>query len=146
MSEEKPPGARVVSESATRTNPLAPRTLRVCRSGRSYVNVRSNLGSQGGPYDPTASKDAGGTPASQLLRDYGAQVVQVVTNFAQHFGKSPDKLGPDQLRTYPEYLLKERRLAVHRSVDLESMLRRPVSKAGRSSAGGPRNHTTLSAL
>jgi hypothetical protein len=33
--------------------------------------------------------------------------LQVVTNFAQHFGKSPDKLGPDQLRTYQAYLLKE---------------------------------------
>ena len=26
--------------------------------------------------------------------------LQVVTNFAQHFGKSPDQLGPDHLRTY----------------------------------------------
>ena len=26
--------------------------------------------------------------------------LQVVTNFTKHFGKSPDKLGPDQLRTY----------------------------------------------
>ena len=40
--------------------------------------------------------------------------LQVVTNFAQHFGKSPDKLGPDQLRTYQAYLLRERKLAVAR--------------------------------
>ena len=26
--------------------------------------------------------------------------LQVVTNFAKHFGKSPGKLGADQLRTY----------------------------------------------
>ena len=37
--------------------------------------------------------------------------LQVVTNFTKHFGKSPDKLGPDQLRTYQAYLLKERKLA-----------------------------------
>lgn len=72
--------------------------------------------------------------------------LQIVTNFAQHFGKSPDKLGPGQLRTYQAYLLKEHKLAVHRPVDLQSVLPRQVSKAGRSTAGGPRNHTTLSAL
>jgi site-specific recombinase XerD len=38
--------------------------------------------------------------------------LQVVTNFAKHFGKSPDQLGPDQLRTYQAYLLKEHKLAV----------------------------------
>ena len=33
-----------------------------------------------------------------------------VERFARHFGKSPDKLGPDHLRTYQAYLLKERKL------------------------------------
>ena len=32
--------------------------------------------------------------------------------FAQYFGKSPDKLGPSELRSYQAYLLKERKLAV----------------------------------
>ncbi len=32
--------------------------------------------------------------------------------FAIHFGKSPDKLGPDELRSYQAYLLTERKLAV----------------------------------
>jgi len=41
--------------------------------------------------------------------------LQVVTDFAKHFGTSPDKLGPNQLRTYQAYLLKERKLgARHR--------------------------------
>ena len=36
--------------------------------------------------------------------------LRFVERFAQHFGKSPDKLGPDHLRTYQAYLLKVRRL------------------------------------
>ena len=34
-----------------------------------------------------------------------------VEEFARHFGKSPDKLGLDQLRSYQAYLLKQRKLA-----------------------------------
>ncbi len=49
--------------------------------------------------------------------------LQVVTNFAQHFGKSPDKLGPDQLRTYQAYLLKERKLASGTAVNYVAALR-----------------------
>jgi integrase/recombinase XerD len=33
-------------------------------------------------------------------------------SFSRHFGKPPDQLGPDQLRTYQAYLLKVRKLAV----------------------------------
>ena len=36
--------------------------------------------------------------------------LRYVERFAQHFGKSPDKLGPDHLRTYQAYLLKVRKL------------------------------------
>ena len=38
--------------------------------------------------------------------------VRTVAAFAKHFGKPPDKLGPDDLRSYQAYLLKERKLAV----------------------------------
>jgi integrase/recombinase XerD len=38
--------------------------------------------------------------------------VRAVQQFAQYFGKSPDKLGPSELRSYQAYLLKERKLAV----------------------------------
>ena len=38
--------------------------------------------------------------------------LRVVSEFAKYFGKSPDKLGPNELRTYQAYLLKERKLAV----------------------------------
>jgi integrase/recombinase XerD len=38
--------------------------------------------------------------------------LQAVTDFARHFGKLPDKLGPDELRSYQAYLLRERKLTV----------------------------------
>src|ERR1700719_5006630 len=47
-------------------------------------------------------------------RNYSAittrNYLRVVTEFAKHFGKSPDKLGPNELRTYQAYLLTERKL------------------------------------
>ena len=47
-------------------------------------------------------------------RNYSAgttrSYLRFVERFAQHFGKSPDKLGPDHLRTYQAYLLRERKL------------------------------------
>ena len=38
--------------------------------------------------------------------------LRTVAEFAQHFGKPPDKLGPDDLRSYQAYLLQERKLTV----------------------------------
>ena len=38
--------------------------------------------------------------------------LQAVASFARYFGKSPDMLGPDELRSYQAYLLRERKLAV----------------------------------
>jgi site-specific recombinase XerD len=47
-------------------------------------------------------------------RNYSERTIRYylrfVERFAKHFGKSPDKLGPDHLRTYQAYLLKERKL------------------------------------
>jgi len=37
--------------------------------------------------------------------------LRFVERFAKHFGKSPDKLGPDDLRSYQAYLLKQRKLS-----------------------------------
>src|SRR5262252_353202 len=36
--------------------------------------------------------------------------LQYVTAFARHFGKPPDQLGPNELRSYQAYLLRERKL------------------------------------
>jgi len=46
--------------------------------------------------------------ADTTIRRY----LRFVERFAHHFGKSPDKLGPEHLRTYQAYLLKQRKLAV----------------------------------
>ena len=47
-------------------------------------------------------------------RNYTAATIRhylrFVEEFAQHFGKSPDKLGPEHLRSYQAYLFKERKL------------------------------------
>ncbi len=44
-------------------------------------------------------------------RNYSAiatrNYLRVVTEIAKYFGKSPDKLGPTELRTYQAYLLQE---------------------------------------
>ncbi|WP_157468032.1 site-specific integrase [Edaphobacter aggregans] len=48
-------------------------------------------------------------------RDYSARTiryyVRFVERFAQHFGKSPDKLGLEHVRSYQSYLLTQRRLS-----------------------------------
>jgi integrase/recombinase XerD len=36
--------------------------------------------------------------------------VRFVERFAEHFGKSPDKLGPEHVRSYQSHLLKQLRL------------------------------------
>ena len=49
--------------------------------------------------------------------------LRVVSEFAKYFGKSPDKLGPNELRTYQAYLLKERKLTPGRVVNRVAALR-----------------------
>jgi hypothetical protein len=48
--------------------------------------------------------------ASQLQLRTIWRYLRFVERFAKHFGKSPDKLGPDHLHSYQAYLLKERKL------------------------------------
>jgi integrase/recombinase XerD len=38
--------------------------------------------------------------------------LKIVESFAKHFGRPPDQLGPEQIRSYQVYLLKERKLGV----------------------------------
>jgi site-specific recombinase XerD len=49
--------------------------------------------------------------------------LHAVEQFAKHFGKPPDKLGPDELRSYQAYLLTERKLAVGSVVGRVAALR-----------------------
>ena len=49
--------------------------------------------------------------------------LRVVSDFAKHFGKSPDKLGPNELRTYQAYLLRERKLTPGTAVNCVAALR-----------------------
>jgi integrase/recombinase XerD len=60
-------------------------------------------------------------------RNYSAittrNYLRVVSDFAQHFGKSPDKLGPNELRTYQAYLLTECKLTPGTVVNRVAALR-----------------------
>jgi integrase len=60
-------------------------------------------------------------------RNYSAittrNYLRVVTEFAKYFGKSPDKLSPNELRTYQAYLLTERKLTPGTVVNRVAALR-----------------------
>src|SRR5207302_4447639 len=49
--------------------------------------------------------------------------LQYVTSFARHFGKSPDQLGPNELRSYQAYLLQERKVTPGTAVNCVAALR-----------------------
>jgi hypothetical protein len=49
--------------------------------------------------------------------------LQYVTAFARHFGKSPDQLGVNELRSYQAYLLQERKVTAGTAVNRVAALR-----------------------
>src|SRR5258708_16486524 len=49
--------------------------------------------------------------------------LQYVTAFARHFGKSPDQLGPNELRSYQAYLLQKRKVTPGTAVNCVPPLR-----------------------
>jgi len=49
--------------------------------------------------------------------------LQYVTAFARHFGKAPDQLGPNELRSYQAYLLRERKVTPGTAVNCVAALR-----------------------
>jgi integrase/recombinase XerD len=49
--------------------------------------------------------------------------LRTVADFAKYFGKSPDRLGPDHIRSYHAYLLRDRKLAVETVVARVAALR-----------------------
>ena len=69
-------------------------------------------------------------------RNYSAGTIcgylQAVQQVAVHFGRSPDKLGPAEVRTYQAYLLTEPRLRVTEGLEflgLQSQTKQ-VGRAG----------------
>ena len=52
-----------------------------------------------------------------------ASYVQQVSQFARHFAKSPEQLGPEEIRTYQVYLTNEKKLAPGSIVIAVSALR-----------------------
>ena len=60
-------------------------------------------------------------------RNYSAittrNYLRVVADFAKYFGKSPDKLGPNELRSYQAYLLQDRKLTPGTVVNWVAALR-----------------------
>ncbi len=60
-------------------------------------------------------------------RNYSAttirQYLNVAADFAKHFGKSLDKLGPEHLRSYQAHLLRDRKLVVSTAVVRVAALR-----------------------
>ena len=46
-----------------------------------------------------------------------------VSYFARHFGRSPDRLGPEEIRSYQIYLAKERKVSVSSRTVAVSALR-----------------------
>lgn len=49
--------------------------------------------------------------------------LKYVTAFARHFGKPPDQLGPNELRSYQAYLLQERKVTPGTAVNCVAALR-----------------------
>ena len=61
------------------------------------------------------------------LRNYSpntiAAYIRGVAQFASHFGKSPDLLGPDQIREYQLYLIKEKEVSLSSYIQAVCSLR-----------------------
>ena len=52
-----------------------------------------------------------------------ASYVQQVAQFARYFGASPERLGPDDIRSYQVYLTDEKKLAVPRQQEFPRLAR-----------------------
>ncbi len=63
--------------------------------------------------DPFANKDAGGTPRRNYSQLTTKAYLRAVTEFAKHFDRSPDQLGPEHIRQFQAHLFSVKKLAPH---------------------------------
>src|SRR5215831_7247806 len=63
------------------------------------------------PYDPATSAHARRHANPQFSGQHREAYIQQVSLFARHFKKSPELLGPEQIRAYQVYLTTEKKLA-----------------------------------
>ena len=81
------------------------------------VSVSSSAGvvygSQGGPCDPTAKMMLEELQRRNYSQTTVKGYLRVVEAFARYFHRSPDQLGPEQIRAYQVYLFKDRKLNAH---------------------------------
>ena len=61
--------------------------------------------------DPTSPAHAGRAPAAQLLRWNHSIVPPARRRIRQHFHRSPDQLGAEDIRRYQRFLIHEKKLA-----------------------------------
>jgi len=74
-------------------------------------------------YDPTTTADDGRSPDPQLCPLSIKSYIRGVAEFAKHFGKSPDRLGAEQIREYQLFLIKEKEIALPTYIQIVSGLR-----------------------
>ena len=81
-------------------------------------------GEGGFAHDFTTTADAGGSPHSQLRADdCGSCYVRSVAEFAKHFNKPPDQLGPEEIRTWQLFLLNEKHVKLSSYIQAVCALR-----------------------
>src|SRR5207245_1159110 len=70
--------------------------------------------------------------------------LEQVSRFARHFGKSPEELGPEEIRSYQVYLTNEKKLAPGFRRDCRFRFALPVQSHTPQRLGVPRRHSGAS--
>ena len=65
---------------------------------------------EGGSHDKPTTADGGRTPAPQLFPSTVRGYILAVKQFADYFGKPPDRLGATDVQRFQWYLLQENKL------------------------------------
>src|SRR5467141_2912880 len=109
----KPLRGRPERPSVRRTSGLSPILPSDLHRGiRSGANAWNEPGLRSGVfYDPASTTHAQDMQMRNLSPHTQRASIEHVARFARHFGRSPDALGPDQIRTYQIFLTNEKQLA-----------------------------------